>query len=302
MSKIQSLFVGLVLVLNLGFLTFGGVSIEVQVIFSTVLISLFGIPHGAIDHIIYREERTTSALVFYSFYFGLMIIYLCFWMYSPVLSMVVFLVLSAFHFGQSQFSHLSISNKWKRIILYQMWGLSILSGLVVFNYDQLYTLSANNADVLAILPAFQYQYTLYVLIISSVVTLVILTSLKATKHLSMYSFIKEVLLFGFIHVCFFTLPLLIGFTLYFSTLHSMQVLVEEFGYLKTRMRKLSVKGFILLVTPYTLISILGLGLLLLLSYFQIIAISGTLLVFIVISILTLPHSIVMDNFYFKSIK
>ncbi len=55
MSKIQSLFVGLVLVLNLGFLTFGGVSIEVQVIFSTVLISLFGIPHGAIDHIIYMD-------------------------------------------------------------------------------------------------------------------------------------------------------------------------------------------------------------------------------------------------------
>ena len=41
-----------------------------------------------------------------------------------------------------------------------MWGLSILSGLVVFNYDQIYTLSANNADVSAILSAFQYQYTL----------------------------------------------------------------------------------------------------------------------------------------------
>jgi Brp/Blh family beta-carotene 15,15'-monooxygenase len=302
MSKIQSLFVGLVLVLNLCFLIFGGVSIEVQVIFSVVLISLFGIPHGAIDHIIYREERTTSAIVFYSFYFGLMIIYLCFWMYSPIFSMVVFLVLSAFHFGQSQFSHLSIANKWKRIVLYQMWGLSILSGLVVFNYNQIHTLSANNADILAILPAFHYQYTLVILIISSVVTLGILTTLKIANHLSRYLFIKEVLLFGLIHLCFFTLPLLIGFTLYFTTLHSMQVLVEEFGYLKTRMMKLSVSDFILLVTPYTLISIIGLGLLLMLSYFHIIAVSGTLLVFIVISILTLPHSIVMDNFYFKSSK
>jgi hypothetical protein len=82
----------------------------------------------------------------------------------------------------------------------------------------------------------------------------------------------------------------------------MQVLLEEFGYLKTRMKKLSVTDFILLVTLYTLISIIGLGLLLRLSYFQIIAISGTLLVFIVISILMLPHSIVIDNFYFKSIK
>ena len=109
-----------------------------------------------------------------------------FWMYSSTLSMVVFLILSAFHFGQSQFSHLSITIKWKRVLLYQTWGLSILSALVVFNYDQIYTLSANNADVLAILPAFHYQYTLVVLIIISVVILVILTSLKATKHLSMY--------------------------------------------------------------------------------------------------------------------
>lgn len=37
-----------------------------------------------------------------------------------------------------------------------MWGLSILSGLVVFNYGQIHTLSDNNADVLGILPAFHY--------------------------------------------------------------------------------------------------------------------------------------------------
>jgi len=68
-------------------------------------------------------------------------------MYSSTLSMVAFLILSAFHFGQSQFSHLSIAIKWERVLLYQAWGLSILSGLVIFNYDQIYTLSAKNDDV-----------------------------------------------------------------------------------------------------------------------------------------------------------
>ena len=134
------------------------------------------------------------------------------------------------------------------------------------------------------------------------VTLAILIRLKFDKQISGRLFFKEILLFGLIHLCFYTLPLLIGFTIYFSTLHSMQVLLEEFDYLKKRMMKLSMSDFILLVTPYTLISIVGLAVLLVLSYFQIIAISGTLLVFIVISILTLPHSIVMDNFYFKSLK
>ena len=130
----------------------------------------------------------------------------------------------------------------------------------------------------------------------------ILVRLKFDKQISGPLFFKEMLLFGLIHLCFYTLPLLVGFTIYFSTLHSMQVLLEEFDYLKKRMMKLSMADFILLVTPYTLISIVGLAILLVLSHFQIIAISGTLLVFIVISILTLPHSIVMDNFYFKSLK
>jgi hypothetical protein len=40
MSKIQSFFFGLGLVLNLVFLIFGDVSLDVQVIFSTVLICL----------------------------------------------------------------------------------------------------------------------------------------------------------------------------------------------------------------------------------------------------------------------
>ncbi len=302
MSKIHSLFVGLLIVLNILFLIFGEFSLEVQVIFSAVLICLFGIPHGAIDHIIYREERTTSAVVFYSFYFGLMLLYFAFWMYLPILSMLIFLVLSAFHFGQSQFSHLAILNKWKRVLVYQTWGLSILSGLVIFNYDQIIALAANNPDIVALLPVFHYQTTLSVLILSSVVTLAILIRLKFDKQISGRLFFKEVLLFGLIHLCFYTLPLLVGFTIYFSTLHSMQVLLEEFDYLKKRMMKLSMSDFILLVTPYTLISIVGLAVLLVLSYFQIIAISGTLLVFIVISILTLPHSIVMDNFYFKSLK
>ena len=84
MSKIHSLFLGFVLLSNLIFLILGEVSLEVQVVFSTVLICLFGIPHGAIDHIIYRQEQTRSALLFCSFYFGLMLVYFAFWMYFPL--------------------------------------------------------------------------------------------------------------------------------------------------------------------------------------------------------------------------
>ncbi|MDA8886869.1 Brp/Blh family beta-carotene 15,15'-dioxygenase [Bacteroidia bacterium] len=302
MSIINFLFLGFVLISNLIFLILGEVSIEVQVVFSTVLICLFGIPHGAIDHIIYRQEQTRSALMFYSFYFGLILVYFAIWMYLPILSMLLFLTLSAFHFGQSQFSNLAINLKWQRVLLYQSWGLSILSGLVIFNYDQIYILVANNQDTVALMPAFQYQANLVVLVLSSAVTLAILIHLKVKNRISGHSFFKEILLFGLIHLCFFTLPLLVGFTIYFSTLHSMQVLLEEFGYLKKKMLELTVSDFVYMILPYTLVSIVGLGALLIMSFFGILSMSATFLVFIVISILTLPHSIVMDDFYFKSLK
>ena len=262
---------------------------------------MFGILHGAIDHVIYRQEQTRSALLFYSFYFGLMLVYFAFWTYFPIISMLLFLVLSAFHFGQSQFPNLAINIKWQRVLLYQSWGLSILSGLVIFNYDQIYILAANNQDILALLPAFQYQINLVVLILSSAATLAILINLKVRNRISRHSFFKEILLFGLIHLSFLTLPLLVGFTIYFSTLHSMQVLSEEFGYLKKKMLQLTVSDFVFMILP-TLVSIIGLGALLILSYFGIISMSATFLVFVVISILTLPHSIVMDDFYFKSSK
>ena len=105
----------------------------------------------------------------------------------------------------------------------------------------------------------------------------------------------------FIHLSFLTLPLLVGFTIYFSTLHSMQVLSEEFGYLKKKKLQLTVSDFVFMILP-TLVSIIGLGALLILSYFGTISMSATFLVFVVISILTLPHSIVMDDFHFKSSK
>lgn len=302
MSKISYLFIGLLLACIFIFETIGVISLDVQIYICAVLISLVGIPHGAIDHIIYRQERNTSQFVFYSSYFGLMTLYFILWMYFPAFSMIAFLFLSAFHFGQSQFSHVELSRKWKRITLYLAWGLSILSGLVIYNYEQISGFAATNTDVIVLIPSFHYTSYIIVLLVSTVATIYMLASLYSAKEISSHFFLKEIALFSLIHLCFFILPLLVGFTLYFSILHAMQVLSAEFSYLKRRIGPLSVFNFIKLLTPYTLVSIVGVGLLLFLSYSEIINISGTLLIFIVVSNLTLPHSIVMDNFYFKSAK
>ncbi len=299
MSKIELLFVGLMLCLFCVFMTLGSIAMEWQVGFCALLISLVGIPHGAIDHIIFMQDGQTTPLRFYTFYFGLMAAYCLVWMFFPILSMVAFLVLSAFHFGQSQFTSVRLKNKGLRSLLYLAWGVSILSALIVYNHQQIQDLASLNADIFILLPAFHFKTSLILLVSSSVITTIILLLLKFRAVLDAKTFAIQFLLFGLIHLSFLVLPLLVGFTLYFVTLHSMHVLTQEFGFLKRTIRRFSITHFIKLLTPYTLVSIIGLATLLTLSYLQIIPISGTLLVFIIISILTLPHSIVMDNFYLK---
>jgi Brp/Blh family beta-carotene 15,15'-monooxygenase len=302
MSKISYLFIGLLLACICIFEMVSVINLDVQIYICAVLISLLGIPHGAIDHVIYRQERSTSQFVFYSSYFGLMILYFILWMYFPAFSMIAFLCLSGFHFGQSQFSCVGVGRQWKKITLYFAWGLSILSGLVIYNYAEISVFVITNPDLIDVIPAFHYTSYIVVLLASTVATIFVLGNLYMAKEVSSHFLLKEIALFGLIHLCFFILPLLVGFTLYFCTLHSMQVLTEEFGYLKRRMSQFSIYNFIKLLTPYSLISIVGIGILLFLSNTEIIAIPGDLLIFIMISILTLPHSIVMDNFYFKSAK
>jgi Brp/Blh family beta-carotene 15,15'-monooxygenase len=302
MSKIELFFIGF-FVLLLGILfTVGYIAIEWQVGFCALFICVLGIPHGAIDHIIFMQDGQTTPVRFYSFYFGLMAAYALVWMYFPITSMIAFLLLSAFHFGQSQFTHIKLNNKWLKSSLYLVWGISILSALVVYNHSQIEELASLNEDVLALMPAFHFTINVVILISTSLVTTAILVVLKLRNSIDAKTFGTQFLLFGVIHLSFLLLPLLVGFTLYFSIIHSMHVLLQEFSFLKRKTKLFGIKHFIKLLTPYTLVSIVGLAVLLTLSYLQFIPVSGTLLVFIVISILTLPHSIVMDNFYFKLTK
>ena len=85
---------------------YANISLEQQITFSSLLILLFGVPHGAIDHVLFFKMRNISQLKFYCVYLGLIGLFLLFWLYQPLWSFIFFLFLSAFHFGESQFADL----------------------------------------------------------------------------------------------------------------------------------------------------------------------------------------------------
>jgi beta-carotene 15,15'-dioxygenase len=299
MSKSNFMFLALLLSLVSIHFSTDWLTLNVQLLISGVSISILGIPHGAIDHIIYRKKNNVGALKFYSCYLGLMLIYLLIWVFLPKLSMAGFMILSAFHFGQSQFYKYSIVNDTLRRIVYFTWGFSLLSGLIVLNINEIIQITAQNNDLSIIISESMIYFYKKIFVISNIAFLLLCFILAVSKKMSKVDILKEIFILILIQLSFYFLPVLIGFTVYFCTLHGLQVMSDEFDFLKKKMAVFTGFEFVKLLLPYTLLSIFGIVFLLLLVSFQIISVSITLLIFIIISILTLPHSLVMDNFYLK---
>lgn len=281
-------------VLAIGWLT-GGISLTLQLVIAAILIGLVGIPHGAIDHILFLQNNQTSPVKFYAFYFSLILLVILIWIFFPVAGLITFLGLSAYHFGQSQFAKYNDLKKSVKIFLYISWGIAVLSGLCVFNQTEILEITSSASDLLQIKPVFEGSSFQMLLIWSSLSFLVVLVSNYRT--LGLRTVIYELGVLALILLSLLVNPLLIGFSIYFASLHSWHVLQQEFKFLSKKIKKFSWQRFIGLLTPYTLVSLFGLFMLLALSHFNIIGISKTLVVFITISALTLPHSLVMENFY-----
>jgi len=299
-NKTNYIFAALAL-LTISIFTFVGVpSLGWQIGVSATLIAVFGIPHGAIDHIIFMKDRQVRPITFYAFYLGMMSLYLVLWLVFPQASFVVFLLISAFHFGQSQFSEVHFKAELSAKLLYFFWGVSILSGMVVYHMPQLSEMMVANPDKLPVF-AFLQDYNIFntVFIGSTIVTNALFVWSAFAGDMPLKRLVMEVIIFGLIHLCFYTLPMLVGFTVYFAGMHSLKVLSEEFSYLKQSEQKFNTWAFVKLLMPYTALSLMGIGITLWLAQLGIIQVNSLLLALIFISILTLPHSFVMHSFYKK---
>ena len=268
-----------------------------QIVGSIILVSLFGIPHGAIDNIIYLSSNKVKKNSFYLIYIITIIIYCLFWWLTPIISLIFFLLLSSYHFGESQLVDYSFVNK-KRII-FLFWGFSLLSTLIFYNNNELLYLSNQFIDTKKFSQVFNVIIFKYVFYFSNFIIVSLLVYENYKLSISNQQLMNEAFLLILIHITFYLFPIIISFTLYFIFLHSIKVLKQEFDYLKSLQTDLNLLSFIKLLLPHTVISILFLVIFLLLMNFEFINISAFLFSIIGISVITLPHAIIMSNFYSK---
>jgi Brp/Blh family beta-carotene 15,15'-monooxygenase len=284
----------IILALLSGFIS---IDMSTQVIISLSMIAILGIPHGAIDHILFLDDKSLKPVVFYSVYLGLIVGNIAAWTLFPAISLLFFLLVSAYHFGQSQFSDINNSIEKHNHILYLVWGISILLGLVYYNSLEITNVISQNVDLLPFETLMNESSIFSLLIFFSGATLLYLFYFCINGWMSYERMFLEIFLLAIIHLSFYLLPILIGFTLYFVVLHSLKVLNEEFDYLRSTRKDFSLKSFASLLLPYTFLSLFFGAIIIALAYFQILEVSYTLTFFVLLSAITLPHSIVMNKFY-----
>jgi beta-carotene 15,15'-dioxygenase len=117
-------------------------TIAIEATIAFVLIGIVGMAHGSIDHILAVEVLKImpkkNMSLFVLAYVALVVFYLVFWFYFPLFSFFIFLLYSAYHFGQADTEELSynISTLAKKILALNH-GLAIISLLFIANQTSL---------------------------------------------------------------------------------------------------------------------------------------------------------------------
>ena len=279
---VKSKLAGLILAFSIIF--FGLESSYSILLFLIVMLSI-GIPHGSVDHIIAfinpNARKFESKLIFYVVYLSLIVFNILLWVISPFLGLLVFLIISCYHFGETQvIGYNPTDNKILNFVI----GANILLSLFLNNIVEL-------QEILYILPQFASLDlsafdSVFFLLISVAILMLSIVNFEIKRKVPLYAEIT------ILYMVFFHTDLLTSFALYFGFCHSLPMLMLEFKEFKTD----SFMKFYLKTLPFTILSIIFGFLLYQFNNDLLTSDNLILFVFIIISSLTLPHVFIMKDF------
>ena len=279
---VKSKLAGLILAFSIIF--FGLESSYSILLFLVVMLSI-GIPHGSVDHIIAfinpEARKFDSKLIFYVVYLSLIVFNIILWVISPFLGLLVFLIISCYHFGETQvIGYNTTDNKILNFVI----GANILLSLFLNNILEL-------QEILYILPQFSSLDlsafdSVFFLLVSVAILMLSIVNFEIKRKVPLYAEIT------ILYMVFFHTDLLTSFALYFGFCHSLPMLMLEFKEFKTD----SFMKFYLKTLPFTILSIIFGFLLYQFNNDLLTSDNLILFVFIIISSLTLPHVFIMKDF------
>ena len=279
---VKSKLAGLILALSIIFL---GLESSYSILLFLIVMLSIGIPHGSVDHLIAfinpKARKFDNKFIFYIIYLSLIIFNIILWVISPFLGLSVFLIISCYHFGETQvIGYNSTDNKILNFVI----GANILLSLFLNNIVEL-------QEILYIIPQFATLDlsafdSVFFLLVSVGILMLSIVNFKIKRKVPLYAEIT------ILYMVFFHTDLLTSFALYFGFCHSLPMLMLEFKEFKTE----NFIKFYLKTLPFTILSIFFGFILYQFNNDLLTSDNLILFVFIVISSLTLPHVFIMKDF------
>lgn len=218
-----SIILGLTLAVwhNIG----SGIPSSVQIVFSLLFIGLTGIPHGAIDHLVEQEtakrmDKSFEMPVFILKYLLIMLGYGIVWLWQPSISLLLFIIISAWHFGETDIENAPSDAPWNFTRLF--FGSFVIGYLLLTHSGEvtpiLGRISQYNPTLMNTwhnLVEFQNAAFLFSFLIFSIVFSI------AQSNKSIFIDKIRILRLFIILITAYFLPLMVAFALYFGGWHAL---------------------------------------------------------------------------------
>ena len=279
--------------------------ISSSLLVALVLIVLVGIPHGANDHLLFFNliknnihKKSIGGTLFFVSYTGLILLYVLTWYYFPTFSLVLFILISIYHFGQSNVYISPIESKFVKLISIFLSGSFVLLTPIFAHIETalpvIQTLT-KNPDFLIISDKLGNKLA----ISTGMLMIIHWVILMLSKHINLKDGLLEILNVFLLFGLFYYSPLWIGFAIYFTLWHAIPSIEDQINFFKTTRENYNLGKYIREIFPFSLIALLGLFLAFQFSGDYISVNQGLALLFSFIAVITLPHMIMMDLLYLR---
>lgn len=290
---------GLGLLLALLSLLAPGLLAQMQFWAALGLIVLIGIPHGATDYLIFQHLvrprwGKDSMLQFYACYLAIMGGYALAWYVLPQLSLLFFLFISMYHFGQSNWNYADLGPGWKNRAAHFIWGAFVLSAPILWHYEAAIPIIAHITGEAP--PAMAVPWRRVVVGALFIINFWASLYYFLEGAISWRDLRNEVFNLIVLAIVLTQLPLLLGFAVYFVGWHSLSSMMDQIRFFRDEDQQYGWRHYFKNALPLTAVAIAGLAALAWLQNEMALAMNIGL-VFVFISVVTLPHMLLIDQLY-----
>lgn len=262
---------------------FEGNELYQWVCFGVILLTI-GIPHGAIDHLLVNPKIGKKELLkFIIKYLLIITAYILVWYFLPKTALLLFILMSAYHFGQSHFIWQK-ADRYKSIS-YFMLGSFYLCVIFWGDFETTAAILGNTVNI----ENWGYVGS-FIIPGLFLLNTVLLLFVQKDKKIKVW---VEMIILGPI---LYAVPLLLGFILYFGFWHALPSMLVEYKTLKHHFTGNKVLSFISSLLPFSLISLVGIAIIL--GIFSKRMEEGELIMmfFILVALISAPHIWFMNKF------